>query len=731
MNPEQGAPHLHLPPEFNNILQQQFAQAAQAHAAHAHNGAHRHMHPPQGQQNGVPEGGTSNGTGETAARNAFQELVAQQQQQRAAAGSRGVGTNGERRPPSENRDQASGESRGQPGLQRGLGNLPPNSSSTIRHEGIGPNGERWTVTVNNTNVTLPEQRAGVPQPQNIHRLFPYPPNFQTPFGRTGTPPVGTPSPSIFNNGAARPAHVTAHMIDRDLARIRTSLQGAQREMENVRMLVQGPSGEITADGATTGTSPPTWRHDQIRRHVDNLMQNLEQLQTGLNSLVADPDLARNREVVSLQMLNNSLRTQAGGLLESIDRLRLGNTVTATTNGTTSSNNISTTGTTSESTTGGMRTQAQQQATGSTPSTRTSNAPSPEFFILSGPQGPVGVLFDERGTYTTAPFAPTISFDAFNQQFAANRQILAALGQQMAQHHQQPFAPPLHPNQPHQAQNANPAPGAAPAAPGAAAQPGQPAAQAQAPAQPQNDRMVVAAGHLWLLFKLLCFIYLFAGGSGWRRPIMMGVAGAVVYLAQIGLFENQFERLRRHFEALLPLPEREPQPPNPQQANGQGGDAGRSGAGQGGQGADAARMPTPEEAARRLVRERDDRGRGWLRDRVRVAERAVALFVASLWPGLGERMVQAREDRIRAEREEERRAAEEDQARVEREREASEQEEKDKEKVEVEQNAEGESSGGKGKGKEKVELPKAETEAEASGSGSGAGSSAPSGLASAD
>ena len=343
MNPEQGAPHLHLPPDLNNILQQQFAQAAQVHAAHAHNGAHRHMHPPQGQQNGVPEGGTGNGTGETAARNTFQEVVAQQQQQRAAAGSRGVGTNGERRSPSENRDQASGESRGQPGLQRGLGNLPPNSSSTIRHEGIGPNGERWTVTVNNTNVTLPEQRAGVPQPQNIHRLFPYPPNFQTPFGRTGTPPVGTSSPSIFNNGAARPAHVTTHMIDRDLVRIRTSLQGAQREMENVRMLVQGPSGEITADGATTGTSRPTWRHDQIRRHVDNLMQNLEQLQTGLNSLVADPDLARNRDVVSLQMLNNSLRTQAGGLLESIDRLRPGNTVTASTNGTTLSNNTSTTG----------------------------------------------------------------------------------------------------------------------------------------------------------------------------------------------------------------------------------------------------------------------------------------------------------------------------------------------------------------------------------------------------
>jgi hypothetical protein len=42
---------------------------------------------------------------------------------------------------------------------------------------------------------------------------------------------------------------------------------------------------------------------------------------------------------------------------------------------------------------------------------------------------------------------------------------------------------------------------------------------------------------------------------------------------------------------------------------------------------------------------------WAREQVRGVERAVALFVASLWPGVGERHVQARE-RERRQREEE-------------------------------------------------------------------------------
>lgn len=56
------------------------------------------------------------------------------------------------------------------------------------------------------------------------------------------------------------------------------------------------------------------------------------------------------------------------------------------------------------------------------------------------------------------------------------------------------------------------------------------------------------------------------------------------------------------------------------------------------------MPTPEELAQRLINERRQNLQAAplhrLREQIRPVERAVALFVASLWPGVGERYVQA-------------------------------------------------------------------------------------------
>lgn len=98
-----------------------------------------------------------------------------------------------------------------------------------------------------------------------------------------------------------------------------------------------------------------------------------------------------------------------------------------------------------------------------------------------------------------------------------------------------------------------------------------------------------------------------------------------------------------------------------------------------------------------MREQEERGRGYIRERIRVAERAVALFVASLWPGLGERMVRAREERVAAERREEERVAAEEQARAQAE--AKEEEEK-----EGEAQANGEAAQGSGKGKETATVP---------------------------
>ena len=79
------------------------------------------------------------------------------------------------------------------------------------------------------------------------------------------------------------------------------------------------------------------------------------------------------------------------------------------------------------------------------------------------------------------------------------------------------------------------------------------------------------------------------------------------------------------------------------------------------------MPTPDQVAQRLLNQTQDERRTWLREQIRPVERAVALFVASLWPGIGEAHVRARreeEERRRAEEEvEARRRAEEEAART--------------------------------------------------------------------
>lgn len=537
------------------------------------------------------------------------------------------------------------------------GNFPPNTTRAIRHETIGPNGERVTVTWNSTNITIP----GLPNQQPIlPRPFPHPPGF-------ALPPRASPGPP-------------GDAISQILARARVGLQTTRQELDNVRVLLQGREG-------ATVTTPPAWRIDRIRHHVQNLAQGLDQVQRDLASLVADPLMVQNQDVVTLQQSANGLRGHAENLNSMLDRAA--SEQASSTHNAGPSPILSTSGGTEPQP---ATLQIQTPQSTSTSSLATSG---PELFILSSPQGPVGVLFDQRGTYSTAPMAPTLPFQAFTQQFSANRQLLAGIGQQLAQnstqlHHQlaagrpvqndqaaagaQPTGDQLAAENHNQNQNVNHAEAAAPVA--------------------EQDRLGIWAGHAWLIFKLACFIYLFAGNGGWYRPIMMGIAAAIVYLAQIGLFEEQFNRVRQHFEALLPLADRAGQ------NQGQNNQPQRT---------EPDRDLTPEQAAARLVQQHNDQRMGWVRQSLRGAERAFALFVASLWPGIGEGMVQAQEDRARAERqaEEERQRQEEEARQREADAQQAEHDEKrdaGEEKVEGPGSAEGPSeSSTSSKGKEKVEV----------------------------
>ena len=218
-------------------------------------------------------------------------------------------------------------------------------------------------------------------------------------------------------------------------------------------------------------------------------------------------------------------------------------------------------------------------------------------------------------------------------------------------------------------------------PGAAAHPNNPdQAQAQAQAQadePQADLLRILlplGGHLWLLIRLLGFVYLFAGGATWSRTLLMSGIALLVWFAQAGwltpLYRAVIEPVRQHVEELV-------------QVQGAGGGAGGADAGPHqppGQDAAADPRPTatgaqphpqpadmrrrtamdaagaapvmPEQLATRLIGEREAREASAFRTVLRRWERSVALFLTSLVPGWGEQHVrlQTEADAARARRE---------------------------------------------------------------------------------
>lgn len=86
------------------------------------------------------------------------------------------------------------------------------------------------------------------------------------------------------------------------------------------------------------------------------------------------------------------------------------------------------------------------------------------------------------------------------------------------------------------------------------------------------------------------------------------------------------------------------------ANPGGAAAGRPAAAGAGAGADGRPGELdPQRVAQRLVEQRQRQNAGWLMTQIRRVEHATLLFLASLWPGVGERHVAAREEEDAAQR----------------------------------------------------------------------------------
>ena len=170
----------------------------------------------------------------------------------------------------------------------------------------------------------------------------------------------------------------------------------------------------------------------------------------------------------------------------------------------------------------------------------------------------------------------------------------------------------------------------------------PVAQVQQQQQVNQARdlarvLLPLGGHLWLLIRLFGFVYFFTAGAGWRRTVLLGLIASLVFIAQTGVFrpvlQGIWDPIRRHAEGLVPLAANE---------RPRAGVVGTENNGDGTGTQSRNRGPTPQEAAERLLQERERQDVSFVRQSFRRAERAIALFVASLVPGVGERHIAARE-----------------------------------------------------------------------------------------
>ncbi|KAI7502265.1 hypothetical protein KC367_g2287 [Hortaea werneckii] len=299
------------------------------------------------------------------------------------------------------------------------------------------------------------------------------------------------------------------------------------------------------------------------------------------------------------------------------------------------------------------------------------------YLLSSPSGPHALLFSpQHGTYTGgggigAPQAIGLAPTPTTQSQFPGPQVAGAPGE----------ADPVAAAAAQHIANAQ----ARLAAQGGAAANGQ-QQQGQAAQDPLAGPLGQLLNHMWLLLRILVFAYFLLGSNlGWRRPILLMLLGLGFWAVRMGVL-NEGGGIRRWWDDVVGVQRgRQPQAGAQEGAQAQQGEnAGLNGdRGQGGQQPDGRgrRMPTPEQVAQRLLNERQQRQNaqvGRLREIFRPIERALALFLASLWPGIGEAAVRAREDEERRRNEEEiarQRAAEEERVRKEEEEKAVEDSEK--------------------------------------------------------
>ncbi|KAL8995198.1 MAG: hypothetical protein Q9169_005031 [Polycauliona sp. 2 TL-2023] len=665
-----------MPPHLQNALNshlaamnQQFAAhfAAHGHQQHLHQGRpHTHFQAHQHQQPILPPP-------------SFQQILAQQQQARASAGQYGLSPN---LPTNQPAAAQNGQS-----LDIAQNSTQNSNPSAAVRENQGPQGESFRVVIQSTTVSRPNsgmgQRPHSPTPNLTPQRSSTPTNTGTSAPPStavwGTPAIGNPSHSPGLN-LSSPNQLA--MFQQRLTAIENSLAGGtappQAVFDHARTYLDNMASQPNI--------LPRGSEASLRTRLNNLTTQANNLRASLNSVLSQVLAGQNP---GSRMTQNNSPLFPNGSLQAGQPLAQGSV---------NSNVAAHTTPTS-----GSAPAVSEQSNLQGPSDPSA---APDVYLLSSPAGPHYLLVHRSALYTTnlalplmtaIPQVPSPSFNpfAFSQANPSQQAPHNPPDPQAAPappYHPPGHLAPLHPTQAqqhqnqHQNQNHN------------HNQNQQQQQQAQAQAQAQNQPRDLArillplGGHLWLLIRLFGFVYFFTAGGGHRRAILLGICAFIVFIANTGAFRPLFraiwEPIRRHVEGLIPLAaaaggadrQRERgqhQQPQQQGRIENGTEPGRNGVNTGGAATTApnTNRPDPQALADRLIR---DQANASL---FRRAERAVAIFVASLVPGVGERHIAARDAaearRLEEQREREARALEERAA----------QEDKDKERIEGGQNRE--------------------------------------------
>lgn len=270
-----------------------------------------------------------------------------------------------------------------------------------------------------------------------------------------------------------------------------------------------------------------------------------------------------------------------------------------------------------------------------------DATAPTVYLLSSPTGPQGLLFTPQGNYTTT--LPHTQF--LNSRYTT----LAGLAPRSVRRFNPTPTQALAGGQPPQ----NVVPGhdqhqaAVAELHQQANQVEQQILQAMGGAQQQNQPVDLLQqwqpllAQAWLLLRIMLFTWILLGtGQGWRRPLILMFIGLAFWLLNGGMIgRGAREAVQAWWEGVVGVP-RQNAPGDAQAQPQPTGGAQQQPPAPGA----AAGQPAPQNQ-----QNQDQQQHGWLRQTLRPAERALALFIASLWPGVGERTVAARreeENRLR-------------------------------------------------------------------------------------